>query len=312
MAIHVYMGKPRQGKTFELVANRITPALEAGRRVLHNIPGLTFEELQKVAPRTANGELVFFDINDLLQPWAYPTETPQGVIPGTVIQGGEVIAISEAAQLFPNAPRVEDHVRKFFEYHGHFTDKTGAATDILLDIQDIMNLPPKIRRLAEFTFNIAKLDRFIPTQFLKDKLRLYAFATYTGSRIDKRSRQSNRWLRRDPRFYGAYNSFAGGVQGNVNIGEKRASVFSIGSMFMLGIILACIGGGFALSSRYFDTSCKTPPEAMISDGETIIIYIEGKEYTDATTGSDHGGPFVTRGKCKWRVSNGPRVFRTVG
>lgn len=150
MSIYAYVGLPGSGKSYDVVANQILPALKAGRRVVTNIP-LNMPELCAVVPAAA----------ELLS--SFPTEQVQSA-PELIDQyakPGCVLVLDEVWRLWPSgvqAKNVPEPFRKLLAEHRHMVDEHRNSMQIILVTQDLAQIGAFARQLVEMTFHHTKLS----------------------------------------------------------------------------------------------------------------------------------------------------------
>lgn len=147
MSILAYTGMPGSGKSYDTVANQILPALQAGRKVVTNIP-LVKEEFDKLG---CTGELVDLPIERVAQ----SPETIQDFC-----TAGSVVIIDEVWRLFPaglKANKVPEPYKQLLAEHRHMVDADGNSMQIVLVTQDLAQISAFARQLVEQTFVHTKL-----------------------------------------------------------------------------------------------------------------------------------------------------------
>ena len=150
MALVIFLGRPGSGKTYSAMADYILPAIEDGRRVVHNIAG--FGEGVKfgdnpIFPKVnfhADGKITFEHDED-----GNPAR----------IRGGDMVVIDEwylvrrahqvANSRTPSAWLLAFH--DFLRAHRHYVGDNGFACDILLLAQTDHDIEDAIKLCAERT-----------------------------------------------------------------------------------------------------------------------------------------------------------------
>lgn len=148
MAIWAYVGLPRQGKSYNVVADQIIPALKQGRRVVTNIP-LVEGEIRK---RGGVGEIVPVDSQAL-------ADRPGELIP-ELMTAGSVVVLDEVWRFLPQgltAKNVDPAWTTLFAEHGHRVDADGRMMQIVLVTQDLSQIAAFARSLVERTLVVTKL-----------------------------------------------------------------------------------------------------------------------------------------------------------
>lgn len=147
MSIYAYVGMPGSGKSYDVVANQILPALKQGRRVVTNIP-LHMDVIRQLIPDAQVDELPIERIEtqpELIEEYARP---------------GVVLIIDECWRLWPSglkAHQVPEVYKTLLAEHRHRVDEAGNAMLIVLVTQDLAQLSAFARQLVEQTFYHTKL-----------------------------------------------------------------------------------------------------------------------------------------------------------
>ncbi|MEM8684359.1 MAG: zonular occludens toxin domain-containing protein [Pseudomonadota bacterium] len=146
--ISAYVGLPRNGKSYGVVANVILPALKRGRRVVTNIP--LYED--RIRETITTGEIVEFPIDRVAQDPALIEE---------YAVAGCVLVLDELWRLWPaglKANRVPEQFKSLLAEHGHRVDVDGNAMQIVFVTQDLAQIAAFARQLVEVTFFHTKLS----------------------------------------------------------------------------------------------------------------------------------------------------------
>lgn len=148
MSIYAYVGMPGSGKSYDVVANQIMPALRQGRIVVTNVP-LKLEAVRVLCPdgdvREFPTELIASD----------PARLDEFFVPGCVLVLDEVWRLWPAGQ---KAHHVPEPFKKLLAEHRHFVDEKGNSTQIVLVTQDLAQIGAFARQLVEQTFYHTKLS----------------------------------------------------------------------------------------------------------------------------------------------------------
>lgn len=147
MSILAYVGAPGSGKSYDVVANQILPALRQDRLVVTNIP----LHLEAIREKVQTGEVEEFPIDrvatqpELIDEYAKP---------------GAVIVLDELWRLWPSGVKTDKThpaFKSFLAEHRHRVDAKGNAMQIVLVTQDLKQVSPFARALVEETFYHTKL-----------------------------------------------------------------------------------------------------------------------------------------------------------
>jgi zona occludens toxin len=153
VSIYAYVGLPGSGKSYNVVAHVILPALREGRRVVTNVPCFrerVFELLAKEGVAQP-GELQTFPIEEVSQD---PELIRKYVLPG------DVFVLDEVWRLWPSGMKANDIpevYKALLAEHRHMLDTSGRACHIVLVVQDLANIAVFARRLVEQTFLHTKM-----------------------------------------------------------------------------------------------------------------------------------------------------------
>jgi len=172
--------------------------------------------------------------------------------------------------------------------------------------QDLSQLNARVRNILHTTMVFKSLRHFGLT-------KRYRVTAFDGSKINRGTRMSSRVERQNERLFGVYESFVGGVVGEVKSVDRRATALTPAflSMVVCGVGALALGGWYA--SNYFNTTCRRLPEAMFAkeNGEAVLL-IKGKLHEGAKLSADSRGQFVRLRRCRWRVGGPNGVFSVAG
>lgn len=146
-------GRPRSGKSYEVVRYHIIPALQSGRKVFTNIPinkdvlisvyGEHIEELlvqfTMATWRTAKGDRPYSNVEDFESDW----ENEEGQ--------GPLHVIDECHLVFPTGGTPEQ-VLEFLSMHGH------SGLDLILITQNFRKVHRDIRDMIQIMYAVSKLS----------------------------------------------------------------------------------------------------------------------------------------------------------
>lgn len=157
MAIWTYVGLPRNGKSYNVVAEQIIPALKQGRRVVTNIPLLP-DGLAAMGCDVSGIVQLRNSVNDGPE---FPdlAEKPAEVI-GTYCTPGSLCVFDEFWRFLPQgvqAKNVDPAWQTLFAEHGHRVDAQGRMMQIVLVTQDLSQIAAFARSLVERTIVVTKL-----------------------------------------------------------------------------------------------------------------------------------------------------------
>jgi zona occludens toxin len=185
MSMYAYVGLPRSGKSYNVVANVIVPALRDGRTVVSNVPVYVDKlraKLETENPGKPQGEFLEFPVDIVAQ-------DPERI--ADYVKAGCVFVLDEVWRLWPageKANKVPDVYKSIIAEHGHRVDAQGNAIHIVLVVQDLGNIGMFARRLVEQTFIHTKLGHMgTPSRFRVDIY--HGAVTGTTGPKDKRIRE---------------------------------------------------------------------------------------------------------------------------
>lgn len=245
MAIDAYYGKPRNGKSYSVVANVLIPALTQGRNVYTNIP--------------LRGEFEAMPNYN-----TFENDCGAGYFP--TIPAGSVIVIDEAWKFFPAGERVTaipDDIKEFLAMHGHKVDASGNTTQIVIISQTPSQIGTFIKGLVQNAYKVTKKGE---KQFRTDQ--------YSGDGAEnlKGEVDSSFFTKFDTAVFDSYKtatSSATGFAGNEKKIDKRGG---IGSHFLIrwGLPLALIMviGGVYKGYEAMTNIGSKPPEVKIDNKVT--------------------------------------------
>ncbi|MCP1573924.1 zona occludens toxin [Herbaspirillum rubrisubalbicans] len=239
MGINVYTGLMGSGKSYEVVAEVIVPAIAQGRRVVTNVDGIDGEKIHayiekhyKPVPEEL-GEVVHVTNGDVSQPKFFPYyDDKKGAHTDTIVQPGDLVCIDEAWRFWPatGANLLQEH-KSFFLEHRHFTnEKTGVACDLVLMIQDMSTLNRFLKNVVAFHIRThKKISLGLPTH--------YSVSIFEGNKQTKAARISVDVRKYRKEIYLLYSSFKGGANGKILNVDKRQNMMARKQIWILGAIL---------------------------------------------------------------------------
>ncbi len=223
MAINVYTGLMGSGKSYEVVASVIVPAIAAGRRVVANIDGLSEKEISAYVEKkgllkagTEPGAVVIVTDEQVKTTGFFPDETLPDQL--SVVQAGDLVVIDEAWRHWGKGVKLSSEHMQFFRMHRHYTHPdTGAACDLALIFQSITDVHTSLRSVVEMSFRTVRMKSLGLT-------KQYRVEVYEGDKMMKATRLSNLLRKYDSAVFPLYRSYAGGA-GKELIVDKRQNIF---------------------------------------------------------------------------------------
>ena len=225
--LYLHIGKPRSGKTYDVIRAVVLPALEKGRRVLTNIEGLELVECREfIAARCAvdvDKKLIWLDDSAIkLHKWF------------TEIENGDCFVFDECQLFWPGGSLKpsDPEAFAFMTRHGHYN------TDIHLITQSEKNVDSHIRRLCGQTNLYRKLG------FLGFS-GSYQVQYYNGSEPLPACLISSTVKRYDPEIFKAYKSIVDGAdipqtkQANLLTSKKFLALYLILAFGLIFTVKRC-------------------------------------------------------------------------
>lgn len=220
MAIEAYYGKPRNGKSYSVVANVLIPALENGRNVYTNIP-------------------LAGDYKDMSNYNIFDNKVDALYFAG--LPAGSVIVIDEAWRYFPAGERVSvipEEVKEFLAMHGHNVDEEGNTTQIVIVSQGANQIGSFIKGLVQNAYKITKKGE---KQFRTDH-----FSGESAENL-KGEYDSQFYTKFDPKIFAAYQTSTNSATGSAGNEKKLDKRGGLGSSYLLkygmplALLLICFG-----------------------------------------------------------------------
>ncbi len=265
MPIFAYVGRPRSGKSYEVVSVVILGALRDGRRVVSNIAGLDYAAmvdmlLAEGVPIEKIGKLASVTNEQVAKPSFWRTDQDEASGFESFIQPGDLVALDEVWRFFPRGRgAIEPRAQNFFRMHGHMPDpKTGYICQIALISQSIRDFNGNVCDVVEQTYRMVKLSKLGLDQS-------YRVEIYEGGNVRRADFIRELVRQYDPKYFALYRSHSQKKEGAAAADEKKAddrgNVLK-SALFRLGLPLAAVMflfGGLGLY-RFFNPAAKKPSE----------------------------------------------------
>jgi zona occludens toxin len=254
MAISAYNGWMGAGKTYEVVAYVLLPAILEGRRVVTNISGATNDKLREYCSKQKNvdldkiGYLESVTDDQIKESGFFPTSTTKGFV-----QPGDLIIIDEAWRFFAANSKISAEHMEFFRMHRHYVhEDTRICCDIVLISQEIGDIHRSIKSVIELSFRAKKLK----TLGLN---KCYVVEMWEGTKQSRKSAKAqNRKYNSD--IFAIYKSYSQGDGPGKEVSvDKRQNVLNSWRVYIgipALIIFAAIC--FYHTFSFFRSSPKTP------------------------------------------------------
>ena len=260
MPINAYTGLMGSGKSYEVVANVIVPAVRDGRRVVTNVDGIDGPAIQAYCnemwgtPLDRCGEVVHCRNEDVAKPDFFP----YGTDIDTFVRPGDLVCIDEAYRFWGVGTKICREHAIFFREHRHYVDaETKIACDLVLMTQDIGDLNRTLKVVVELTARTTKLKSV-------GLHKAYKLEMWEGYRTAEKSRLSIMNKRYDPAIFPLYSSYKGGagtevqVDGRQNILKQPKMIL----MFLAPVVLLALT--IFMLSRFFGHHAKSAEPAAAS------------------------------------------------
>lgn len=248
-------GLPGSGKSYEAMARRIIPALQAGRTVQAYIEGLDFERIAQ-----ASG-VDLAKVQQLLHPITREQVQSDGEERGKRVtvdhlpelcQDNALVVIDEAQNFWPNRARLDDAMTQFVTEHRH------RGIDIVLMGQDLRDVHALWRRRVETKDCFLKLSVFGTGS-------RYSVTTYRHKGGDLFDRLSSKVHKYDPRYFGCYASHTNDNIKTDDYKDGRGTLWSMPAV-RYGVPLLAVAAVWAVFNvrAFFSGDWTKGPQAAAS------------------------------------------------
>jgi zona occludens toxin len=259
MAINAYTGLMGTGKSFEVVASVIVPAIKAGRRVVTNIDGIQPQAIYDYLVNVKNcdvdtlGHVVPVTNDDINKPGFFPDETKPDQ--SSIVQPGDMVAVDECWNFWGDDNKITPEHQQFFRMHRHFTNPTtGLTCDIVLMIQDLGSLNRKIRSIIELTSRTVKLKAL-------GAPKTYRIELYEGYKLNAKTKLDTFVKKYDPAIFPLYKSYAAGTGKEKPIDSRQNILTNPRLWFSVAFFSLLLGVGGWNTYRFFKPKEK-PQDAL--------------------------------------------------
>lgn len=205
MAITLYTGVMGSGKTYEVVAFVILPAILKGRNVVTNISGFNYDaavsylvKKEKVEASQIGSVKVVEDelVEDAL---FFPTLENKA----SIVQSGDLVVIDECWRFWGTDNSIKPEHMEFFRKHRHFINpETKISSDLVVISQDVSDLHRSLKKVIELSFRAKKLK-------VVGLSRSYVVEMWEGVNQRRKSVGSSRRIYKKD-IFPLYNSYSGG------------------------------------------------------------------------------------------------------
>jgi zona occludens toxin len=295
MAITAYTGLPGSGKSYNVVANVIIPAIKQNREVWTNIPVFN-DKLQA----DFGGTVTFFDLDDVQANLNWFDELPNGI----------VLIIDEVWKIWKGGETSKDANEKHLTYlreHRHLVNEKQESTQIVLATQDLSDVAAYVRRLITTTYRHKKLDDL----GMSNKFRIDIFqGAACGQNPEKEKPPINQINGNtyDPKIYQYYKSHTKTESSEIgayeNRMDERNNVFKNPRMYArLAFCAVLIGvAWWAVDSAFL--SKVTPPEEDTAVQASTIATPQSQTMTIPKIPLSPQAKFLMNQEISIRYNNG--------
>lgn len=320
MAINAYTGLMGSGKTYEVVASVILPAIKAGRNIVTNIHGLNAEliyaHLGKPDEGCEFGKIQLVKNEQVESADFFPTFLDEHFIvtEKTVVKPGDVVAIDEAWRPWGSTSKAVQAHMAFFREHRHCVNDKGVSCDLALVTQDITDIHKLLKNVIEMTFVFTKLKTL-------GMSKRYRIQMYEGSKLYKTKLTSWSTATYNKKIFPLYKSYSSATGSGVEKSlDSRQNLFK-STAFFLPVVIAvtCIGVAIWYLTDFFNPDrVKKPTEKTpvgvsaqaapsISSNSTSPLPSVAAASVSSSLVSIAGA--VTISGDTWAVLNGPDGLR---
>lgn len=254
MAITAYNGWMGAGKTYEVVAYVLLPAILEGRRVVTNISGASNEKLQEYCATQKNidtskiGHLESVQDDKIKEPGFFPTSSKPGFV-----QSGDLVIIDEAWRFFAANSKVSAEHMEFFRMHRHYVhEETKVSCDIVLITQEIGDIHRSIKSVIELTFRAKKLKTVGLSKY-------YVVEMWEGTKQSRKSAKSQN-RKYNSEIFSIYKSYSQGDGPGKEVAvDKRQNVLNSWRVFIgIPALLIFAYVCFSYTFSFFKPTNKAP------------------------------------------------------
>jgi zona occludens toxin len=327
MAINAYTGLMGSGKSYEVVASVVLPAIKSGRDVVTNIRGLNqaliYEYLVQPDEGRAFGKIRQVKNDQIQDEDFFPQFVDEKFVLNdkTIVQPGDIVCIDEAWRPWGTDSKCIKAHMSFFREHRQCADSQGNSCDLVIITQDITDIHKLLKNVIELSFLFTKLK----TLGLSKRYRV---EVYEGSKLYKSKRTSWTTQTYNKKIFPLYKSYANDSgQGAEKVIDSRQNFLKSGAFLVpLVIAVVLIASGTLALKHFFDPGrfAKSKPDDKAIEATTTAPTAPGSPA--AVSSSAPGAPAmpssmsssgvsiagsVTIGNDKWVVLSGPQGLHIV-
>lgn len=232
-------GLPRSGKSYEACAERIVPALKAGRKVWAYIEGLSHAKFAEVC------ELPIERVQELL----HQVERDEVLRIHDLVENDSLVVIDELQNFFPSIRQpCSAEITRFVTEHGH------RGIDIVGMGQDLRDVHALWKRRCESKIVFLKLSAV----GMEHK---YKWTSYRATAGEKFVQVTSGIREYNPLYFGLYKSHEDATKNKGNYQDKRTVIWS-NKVLRIGVPAAVVVGVLAVAFlvKFFEPSKPKKPE----------------------------------------------------
>lgn len=236
MAINAYTGLMGSGKTYEVVASVILPAIKAGRDVVTNIHGLNQDAIHQYLKNPDKGctfgTIRIVKNEQIEKPEFFPEFHDEKFIvtEETIVKPGNVVAIDEAWRPWGTTSKCVNAHMAFFREHRHCVNDKGISCDLALMTQDITDIHKLLKNVIEVSFLFTKLKTL-------GMSKRYRVEVYEGAKLYATKRTSRTVNKYNPKIFPLYKSYSSDSGAGVEKAiDPRQNMLKQGAFFVPIII----------------------------------------------------------------------------
>lgn len=290
------------GKSYEVTASVIVPAVAIGRRIVTNIDGISeakiHEYLISNGKKPPFGSVIRVQNEQINQPNFFPDEEKPDI--ESTVLSGDLVAIDEAWRFWGVGLSIPTNHQQFFRMHRHYVHPvTGSASDVVLLVQSVSDLHRSLRSVIEMTARCTKLK-------VIGLSKSYRLELFEGDKITKTAKFDTFTRRYDPNIFPLYSSYSGGSGSETAI-DARQNILKNPRIWILGtfIILLLFGCSYYVyhwfTARTLINEELIPPPSSVTTPMSLSTATSGQPGQVSTLSDLRvSGEVVLRGE-RWIV-----------
>jgi zona occludens toxin len=293
VAINAYTGVMGSGKSFEVTANVVLPAIKSGRRIVTNIDGISESKIHDYLLKKHKGldpeklgKIVHITDDDIQKPAFFPDEKKPEIV--SVVQAGDMVVVDEAWRHWNKDKKLSAEHMQFFRMHRHYTHpETGVSCDVALIFQSISDVHRSVRSVVEMTARTIKIKTL-------GLARTYRLELFEGDKITKAAMFAKKVMNYDKAIFPLYKSYAGGSAGKEVQVDKRQNVLRNPVIWIVAVFLVVlVTASLTFLTKFFKGGqVDHPKEIAAAPGTTPSLASPGANASPAA--APGGTPISSR------------------